>query len=824
MTPIQLITDGTWDHALFTTYSLSLSFYETQIHKLGLARNGCRDIRIVADLDGYQLSLSERQSHRVGNEYRLTPVVLPNGVFHPKLIWLAGKELDLLLIGSGNLTFGGFGKNLECLEVVRSDQSPGLFAQVGSLMQCWAEREDLRFADTDWLPFWIQRGVELGRAASFSSALFPSLVHSSINSIGDQILERVGEHGNVIEVCSLSPYYDPDAHGILSFAESLLAPRLTVGLLPGQEAATTFPFQHHRKTECSISAAQFSAPGEPTDQRRLHAKILEIRMEDGSSFLVTGSVNSTRKSLMTADNIETAILRHYPPTSERPFTWEPCDIPASSQRLEFNKAGLGGRVLVSGKLTGEGRIEGCLICRDDPAGEWQAVLQRIDGTSGDLSLPVDSAGRFSKEVDNLELFQHAAGLQLHVEREGHQGTGWVSVEGLLMAARRGFLSPSTLLRLLGDDADESDETELLRYLVASAQRHLSAFSSNRTGVKSAGKGADDDAGKGGQAMKLSVDLLVATESGFGSDGTGFDGDAREDALLNTYMRRIRQNLLRLHDHKKGAEELEETGDDRASKREEQERERNRKQLVISLGEFQNQLRGLASRANVGHDRSAALCMWFEVTLPILLRRLNQPDEAELFMIQWVSQAMNGQRVQNSSDILSRHVVGTLLTLAAAELSRSEDPAKRLGRLHERLEIFCGETPPEEVCEDLELLDPVQPPLAAEILKALSSAPPLAEALDAITRTPTTRQQIDLMIRAMAEGGEWPTDLPILSLPAGKDFADQVESGRPPKVLPVSVSTVSCPHCHLALKSTISDIERDRFGTCRNCCRFLIASI
>lgn len=31
MTSIQLIPEGTWDHALFSTYALSLSFCETLI-------------------------------------------------------------------------------------------------------------------------------------------------------------------------------------------------------------------------------------------------------------------------------------------------------------------------------------------------------------------------------------------------------------------------------------------------------------------------------------------------------------------------------------------------------------------------------------------------------------------------------------------------------------------------------------------------------------------------------------------------------------------------------------------------------------------------
>lgn len=822
MTPIQLITEGTWDHALFSTYSLSLSFYETQIHKLGLARNGCRDIRIVADADGYQLSLSERQSHRVGNEYRLTPAALPNGVFHPKVIWLAGKELDLLLLGSGNLTFGGFGKNLECLEVIRSDQQPGLFQDAGALITSWQEREDLRFTDTEWLPFWIARGNEIGKRNVSSTGPAPTFLHSTIQPIGDQLIETIGRHGDVAEIFSLSPYYDPDADGILTFAESLLAPRLTIGLLPGRETSTSFPFRHHRGSECVVSAARFSAPD---DQRRLHAKVLEIRMTDGSAFLLTGSNNATRKSLLTSDNIETGLLRHYAPSEERPFSWQSCDVPASYQPQDFRKAGLGDRVLIAASLTGDGRITGNLISKADPAGRWQATLQRIDGTSTGFALDVAPSGTFGQELENLELFQHAAGLQLHVSRSGQEGTGWVSVEGLLLAARRGFLNPATLLRLLGEEADESDESELLRYLATSAQRHLSAFSSGRTDGKAKSKGNADDAGKGEHATTLPIDLLVARESGFPEHGGGIEGAHRDDEVLNTFMRRIRQNLLRLHTKERDAVEVEETGDDRTSMREEQERERSRKQLVNSLSEFQSQLRSLAIRLPAGAERSAALCMWFEVTFPILLRRLNQPEEAEWFLSQWLSQCLGGQRIDNSSDILSRHVLGTLLTLAAAELSRALDAGKRLGRVHEQLEVFCGKARAEEICQDLELLDPVHPPLAAEILKDLPAAPSLSEAFVAVIQTPTTRQQIDLILRSAASGEDLPKDLPILALPAGKDFVAQVEVGRQPKVLSVSMDASSCPHCHLKLRRvTLLEVERDRFGTCQDCSRFLIASI
>jgi hypothetical protein len=819
VTPLEIITEGKWDHALFTTYALSLSFYETQLHKLGLAQRGCRDIRIVADADGYQLSLSERQSHRVGNESRLTPTALPNGVFHPKIVWLAGKELDVVLLGSGNLTFGGFGKNVECLEVIRSDQAPVFFNQLGAMMSAWSSRDDLRFPESSWLEFWAERAQKAGSADVTADATTPVLIHSTQESIGEQIAARVRNHGRVSEVRSLSPYYDHDAGGILSYAESILSPGLTVGLLPGRENGATFPFGRSRSSSCRPTAAVFSAP---EDGRHLHAKVLEICMEDGSIFLVTGSVNATRKSLTTSDNIETAVLRHYPDATQCPFLWEPCSIPVSFRTSEFKKAGLGSRVLVSGRLTGEGRIEGTLISQKDPQGPWQGILQRIDGVSADLNLTVSSSGHFSQEVENLDLFQHSAGLQLRVIGNDGEGTGWVSVEGLLMAARRGFLSPAILARFLNSEADESDETELLRYLAVSAQRHLPAFASGRKISSRSGNPKGNEAGKGDQARSIPLHLLVAHESW--TEPGSQDATQREDAMLNSYMSRIRQNLLRFHRQESGVEELDETGDDKASKREEKEREIRRKQLTVSLTGFQEKLRSLALMLPPGEDRAAALCMWFEVTLSVLLRRLNQADEAEMFLKQWLSQALTGQRLGNSSDALTGHVLASLLTLASIDLSRTSEGSRTLGRLHEQIEFFCEGTHPASLCQDLVVLDPLHPPTAAEILERLPSAPALDRALEILLTTATPRQQLAQIVEAHASGLRLPNDLPIFEIPAAREFAAQIESGRNPKFLPVTPSTTACPHCYRTLRrATKTEVEQDRFGICLDCGRFLIAS-
>ena len=67
-------------------------------------------------------------------------MALPNGVFHPKCIYLSGADGDVLLVGSGNLTFGGFGRNVEVLEVMTAAVCPWVFHEFGEYLNALGSR------------------------------------------------------------------------------------------------------------------------------------------------------------------------------------------------------------------------------------------------------------------------------------------------------------------------------------------------------------------------------------------------------------------------------------------------------------------------------------------------------------------------------------------------------------------------------------------------------------------------------------------------------------------------------------------------------------
>ena len=84
-----------WKHALFTTYVLSLSYFESEVLR-PLLRSGCDDIWVITDAEGYRTSLLDRRSMRVGQEYHLIPAAMPKGILHAKCIYLCNNEEDLL--------------------------------------------------------------------------------------------------------------------------------------------------------------------------------------------------------------------------------------------------------------------------------------------------------------------------------------------------------------------------------------------------------------------------------------------------------------------------------------------------------------------------------------------------------------------------------------------------------------------------------------------------------------------------------------------------------------------------------------------------------
>src|ERR1043166_3247760 len=129
-----LVSAHPWQRVTFTTYALSLSFFEAVVLD-ALIRGGGRQALILADVEGVRASLSEQGAQRVGKDYEVEPVAVSGGVFHPKISVFSGRDDCHLLVGSGNLTFGGWGANFEVLEHLHPSFAADAFADAADFFE-----------------------------------------------------------------------------------------------------------------------------------------------------------------------------------------------------------------------------------------------------------------------------------------------------------------------------------------------------------------------------------------------------------------------------------------------------------------------------------------------------------------------------------------------------------------------------------------------------------------------------------------------------------------------------------------------------------------
>ena len=103
--------------------------------------------------------------------YEIEPVSVEGGCFHPKILLLANKDDVHLVVGSGNLTFSGWGRNLECFEHLH----PSFAADVGIMVQIHSMPWPIRWLTCVLLPRYFVASLQtLFLAGDVMSVLVPN--------------------------------------------------------------------------------------------------------------------------------------------------------------------------------------------------------------------------------------------------------------------------------------------------------------------------------------------------------------------------------------------------------------------------------------------------------------------------------------------------------------------------------------------------------------------------------------------------------------------------------------------------------------------------
>ncbi len=812
LSPIEIIAKGRWDNALFTTYALSLTFFETHIIKNCLVKTGCRNIWVVADVDGYQQSLAERQSARVGQEYHLVPVALSNGVFHPKCSYLSGPDGDLLMVSSGNLTFGGFGRNVEVIEMFHSRQNPEIFREFAEFLQALDGRKNFLNPDRRWITTFTDLAQKVGLAHAFAGPDLPRLIHCATESVFDQIRSVFNGSGGAARLKVLSPFYDAQAGAMQALAKEAKCSRLTIGLLPGREDQSTFPFGVKPAGGLKVDAALIS---DETDGRPLHAKWFEADLNNGNRLTVTGSTNATEKSLCTTDNIEVSVLRVEPQRSKRAISWKTVPLPKAHQKLEFRKAGIGDRIVVHARIVKHGDLIGSLISSRNVRGAWQAAVVRPDGEMVEFKVEVATDGSFQAAIPHAEHYATQTGLQAVFRRDGVEGRGWIQNEEILKLPRLPHLGITSLIRLINNDQTEDDDAALLEYLALSAQQHLTTFKLDTNISKRAVSPKSDET-----AQTPSIDLerlKPSSQSGEQQAATG-SPEAALDEIFGKLRRRL-LNSLGTRKHSTSGSPV--TGD--AEDDDDEEAEAKPKHVLSGLQRFDAAMKLLVETILDQAQLKAAFNMWLEVELAMFTERLNDDEGAEQFCRRWHHTAVSRCRRGEAITTFDHHLFTVSATLAGNILCQNQynadEQMARLVHLHDELERYCGGPVDKSVASTAIIIELGRIITEKVILPA---APDLAASIDRLLSTRTFREEVEIVRDCAVERTEPPDDFTIFRTATGKMLLESLRRRQRIDLVEWSNGRNACPKCHLVLPESVKrTLESERIAVCPHRNHFLV---
>lgn len=800
---VDILSYKNWRQVLFTTYALSLTFFESFVMRK-LREQKCRDVTLIVDADGYLMSLSERRSSHVGQDYRIIPVALKNGVFHAKCMYLSADDGDVIVIGSGNMTFGGFGKNIEVFEILTPIESPNTFAEFAEFLDLLAIKDDFICPDDSWIEHFATLSRRASEAVTETPSIQPRLLHTVESSIVDQLRDIVTD---VTEIKILSPYYDNDGKAVKKLADITSPQKLSIGIPPLIKQKINFPFKNTSDWPYAFSAIKPKIKEKP--ERYLHAKWLHIYTTLEELFEITGSINATDKALCSTENIEVGLLRQTHKGNEQ-LQWKQAKLPPSDTSFQYNKSGLGQKCLVYATLKQDSQLIGSVLSKGELEGMWDGAFETKSGDFHEFSIVVDENGLFRDHLQLPEDIIFGSGLQINLSKDSIAGRGWVNQENFLQLSKE----QRSFTRLINREDTVEDEIALMDYLAISAARHQLIFRKPIKNHKSKPKGNEQDLPK-----EITIDLEELTPS----ESAEFDVNISQDVnkAHNDILTQIRRVLL---GHKKRAEkdestEVDENPDDLTKDKKSLESREN-KSRKASFYNFYHCMIRLSKDAPSSKLRKAALVILFEVAM-YMFRRQKQEVEAMEFLREWFSRVGHEHYIEEEAGALEQHFV-TCAAVIASQHHTASAPEEHLTRVHENLESYWQGKVDRDYASQV-LIEDINIGFLDYLLEdnSINLFENLQLALSHRTIRDHLSEQYDII------GKEESVDKTVFDIlgPVGKEYSSISNARRRKQLLllfPDKWQEGVCPGCSLELTAQQKVfLKQNRLAKCTSCSRFII---
>lgn len=749
---------------------------------------------------------------RVGQEYRIVPVALPNGVFHPKIIYLANDERQLLLIGSGNVTFGGHGKNTEVFEALSSEQHASVFSDFADFLESLGSHPEARIPNRFWIDDFAQRARQAANTGVGVEGAPLKLIHPIDRTAIEQLPEEIADVGDCKEVRIVSPYHDPDGEAVHRLI-------LSVGALQGVVAVTSdtdtpFPFDAAKTWLTPVTAKKPDIEG----KRFVHAKWMEFDCSAGR-FLFTGSFNATRKALATNDNVELGVLRRVE-SDDQLLNWISCESPVFAPNERY-PSGLGSNEIVHASFDRNNtqRLSGQLITLRDLGGTWQYRLTQADGLSHEGAVDLEPDGTFEILDPVLEAFSELPALQIALLCDDREARGWVHNELLLNVGARRRLTAGALSRLMRRDGSDDDIQALLDYLSISADRHLRLFSSPIVDTNNSGKGSSDQ--PDADLVRVHLDELTPT-SELHDDHIELSGDQLGvDDQFDDALARVRRMILG-HGRSRSTASNEGLASSVLAEDEASDFDRQTSEQVaytLGLSDFETAIDQMIAECDDQPEKIPGLCIIkLEVGMWMRLHRLDDIDGALEYLGDWLHRTSHFSAPSwlNERMLAQHFVTGSAI---CAGLDKSSENTSQLVSLHDDLERFAkGPVCLEEARTNL--VDDVTIGFAGALSRGEESLD-LAESLERVLATRTRRQQLAeaLELRGLEE--TVPESWPVFSSTTGQALYQSLHrAGWEKRVTQAIPEFAACSFCYAKYpKQEEAVFASERIGRCVQCKKF-----
>jgi len=290
--------------AILTSFAFSFHHFEYQVLKT-LKQKWITNVSALVDLEmlNRTIGLASGGLKQLTQSYSINGIK-SKGVFHPKINFLVGDNELMMILGSGNITTGGHGKNHETFTTfyVDSPESPLLPFMLEGWNYIQSLSEQLEGYSKERITSIIPRNCSLLRDFSFKAHSFYkidqqteiALVYNSMTSIFSQVLNLIPlDQIDIITI--VCPYYDENGAFLLNLIENFQKAILHVyipndfGLPPNKMLKNSrikfFAWESTKRGTVEIRGGENYV-------RKLHGKIFNFQTQK-FNYTIIGSTNAT---------------------------------------------------------------------------------------------------------------------------------------------------------------------------------------------------------------------------------------------------------------------------------------------------------------------------------------------------------------------------------------------------------------------------------------------------------------------------------------------------------------------------------------------------